>query len=128
MSTHALVDAVHQAHLAVEETVFEPIAASYAAVLPEDRARGVALLDFGPHSTDLVIYDGEALMLAASLPVWGDHFTRDIAFMLKVSYRRCRAAEDGVRLCDARADGRQQLYRSAFGRRTRAARSASPRV
>jgi cell division protein FtsA len=87
-----LVDAVHQAHLAVEETVYEPIAAAYAAILPEDRARGVALIDFGLHSTDLVIYDGEALMLAASLPVWGDHLTRDIAFMLKVPY------EDAERL------------------------------
>jgi cell division protein FtsA len=82
----ALVDAVHQAHLAVEETVFEPIAAAYAAIVPEDRARGVALIDLGMHSTDLVIFDGEALMLASTLPVWSDHFTRDIAWVLKVSY------------------------------------------
>jgi cell division protein FtsA len=82
----SLVDAVHQAHLAVEETVFEPIAAAYAAVVPEDRARGVAVVDLGMHSTDLVIFDGEALMLAATLPVWSDHFTRDIAWVLKCSY------------------------------------------
>ncbi len=82
----SLVDAVHQAHLAVEETVFEPIAAAYAAIVPEDRARGIALIDLGMHSTDLVIFDGEALMLAASLPVWSDHFTRDIAWVLKCSY------------------------------------------
>src|SRR3954453_23480900 len=56
----ALLTAVHQSHLAVEETVFEPLAAAYAAILQEDRARGVALLDIGMHSTDLVIYDGEA--------------------------------------------------------------------
>jgi cell division protein FtsA len=88
----ALVDAVHQSHLAVEETVFEPIAASYAAILPEDRARGVALIDLGTHSTDLVIYDGDAVMLASSLAVWSDHFTRDIAWILKTSY------EDASRL------------------------------
>ncbi len=82
----ALVDAVHQAHLAVEETVFEPIAAVYAAVGAEDRGRGVALIDFGMHSTDLAVFDGEALMLAAALPVWSDHFTRDIAWVLKTSY------------------------------------------
>lgn len=82
----SLVDAVHQAHLAVEETVFEPIAAAYAAIVPEDRARGVALVDLGMHSTDLVIFDGEALMLAATLPVWSDHYTRDIAWVLKCSY------------------------------------------
>lgn len=82
----ALVDAVHQAHLAVEDTVFEPVAAAYASIVPEDRARGVALINMGMHSTDLVIFDGEAMMLAASLPVWSDHFTRDIAWMLKTSY------------------------------------------
>ena len=70
----ALVDAVHQAHLAVEETVFEPIAAAYASILQEDRTRGVALVDIGSHSTDLVIYDGEALMLATSLPDLGGSF------------------------------------------------------
>ena len=37
----ALVGAMHQANLAVEESVYEAIAAGYAAVLPEDRARGV---------------------------------------------------------------------------------------
>jgi cell division protein FtsA len=82
----SLVDAVHQAHLAVEETVFEPIAAAYAAVIPEDRARGVAVVDLGMHSTDMVIFDGEAVMLASSLPVWSDHLTRDIAWVLKSSY------------------------------------------
>ena len=88
----ALVDAVHQAHLAVEETVFEAVAAAYASILSEDRIRGVALIDIGTHSTDLVIYDGEAMMLATSLPVWGDHFTRDIAYVFKISY------EDAERL------------------------------
>lgn len=82
----ALVDAVHQAHLAVEETVYEPVAAAYASVSSEDRARGVALIDLGLHSTDLVIFDGEAMMLASSLPVWSDHFTRDVAYVLKTSY------------------------------------------
>jgi cell division protein FtsA len=88
----SLVDAVHQAHLAVEETVFEPIAATYSAVDPQDRARGVALIDLGMHSTDLVIFDGEALMLASALPVWSDHLTRDVAWVLKTTY------EDSERL------------------------------
>ena len=50
----------HLAHLAVEETVYEPMAAAYACLIQEARARGVALLDMGIDSTDLVIYDGDA--------------------------------------------------------------------
>jgi len=87
-----LVDAVHQAHLEVEETVFEAVAGAYSSILTEDRARGVAMIDIGMHSTDMVIYDGEAMMLATSLPVWGDHFTRDIAYVFKIAY------EDAERL------------------------------
>jgi len=88
-STHdhqALVSAVHQAHIAVEETVFEPIAAAYACILQEDRARGVALIDIGAQSTDMVVYDGEMLLRGASLAISADHFTRDVAFGFNVSY------------------------------------------
>ncbi|MBV9223030.1 MAG: rod shape-determining protein, partial [Acidobacteriaceae bacterium] len=82
----ALISAVHQAHLAVDETVFEAIAAAYASVLPEDRARGVAVIDVGAQSTQIAIYDGDALLLATSIPVAGDHLTRDISWLLKVDY------------------------------------------
>ena len=81
-----IVSAVHQAHLAVEESIFEGIAAAYAAVLPEDRARGVVLIDMGAQSTHLAVYDGDALLLAASIPLGGEHFTRDVSWLLKVNY------------------------------------------
>jgi cell division protein FtsA len=82
----AIVAAVHQAHLAVEETVFEGMAAAYASILPEDRGRGVALIDIGSHSTELAIYDADSIVLAASLPIGGEHFTRDVAYCLTIPY------------------------------------------
>lgn len=82
----ALIAAVHQAHLAVEESIFEGIAAAYASVVPEDRARGVVVIDIGAQSTHLAVYDGDALLLAASLPIGGDHLTRDVSWLLKVNY------------------------------------------
>ncbi|MBV8865882.1 MAG: cell division protein FtsA [Acidobacteriaceae bacterium] len=82
----ALVSAVHKAHLAVEESIFEGVAAAYASILPEDRARGVALIDMGAQSTHLAVYDGDALLLAASLPIGADHFTRDVSWLLKMNY------------------------------------------
>jgi cell division protein FtsA len=84
--TQNVVAAMHQAALAVEETVYEPLAAAYAAVLPEERRRGVAVVDIGMQSTDLVIYDGDALVQATSLPVSGDHLTKDVAWGLCVAY------------------------------------------
>ena len=88
----SLLNAIHQAHYAVEETVFEPVASAYAVVLGDDRNRGVAVVDIGAHSTDLVVYDGDAILMARSLPVSAEHFTRDLAFGLKVQY------EDAERL------------------------------
>ncbi len=81
----AIVSAVHRSHLAVEESVFEGIAAAYASVLPEDRARGAVIVDLGAQSTEVVIYDGDSLLLATSLPIGADHFTRDVARLFKVN-------------------------------------------
>ncbi|MFN7998878.1 MAG: cell division protein FtsA [Bryobacteraceae bacterium] len=81
-----LVGAVNQAHLSVDETVFEGLAGCYAAVLPEDRREGVAVLDVGAQSSELVVYYGDAMQLACSLPIAGDHFTRDVARGLCISF------------------------------------------
>jgi cell division protein FtsA len=120
----ALVASAHLAHLAVEETVFEPMAAAYAAIFPEDRARGVALLDVGLNSAGLVIYDGEALMLASSLPVWADHFTRDIAAVFKVTYEdaECLKQEYGCALRGLTSDSTLIEVPSPEGRIAREAR------
>jgi cell division protein FtsA len=82
----AIIAAVHHAHLAVEESIFEGIAAAYASIIPEDRARGVVVMDVGAQSTHVTVYDGDALLLAAALPVGGDHLTRDVSWLLKVNY------------------------------------------
>ena len=83
---NSLVGAVNQAHLVVEETVFEALAASYAAVLPEDRREGIALVDIGAESSELVVYYGDAMQLASTVRVCGDHFTRDLAKALHLSF------------------------------------------
>jgi cell division protein FtsA len=83
---NSLVGAVNQAHLLAEETVFEALAGCYAAVLPEARQEGVAVVDIGAHSTDLVVYYGDAMCLASTVQICADHFTRDLAQALCVSY------------------------------------------
>src|SRR5438034_233477 len=87
-----LVTAMNQAHLAAEETVYEGLAACYAATLPEERREGIALLDMGVHSSELAVYYGESLQLASSFPICGDHFTKDVVRGL------CTTYEDAVRL------------------------------
>ncbi len=81
-----LIAAANQAHLAVEETVFEAIAAHYACIIPERRHEGVAIIDIGAHSTELAVYSGDSLLFSSSLPVSADHFTLDVAYILRVSF------------------------------------------
>ena len=86
MEHNALVGAVNQSHLSVDETVFDAFAACYAAGLPENRPEGVALLDIGAQSSELVVYFGNALQLAATIGLSGDHFTNDIAHYLRIGF------------------------------------------
>ncbi len=83
---NAIVGAVNAAHLAVEETVYEALASCYAAVLPENRREGIAVVDIGAQSTELVVYYGDALHLASTVRICGDHFTRDLAQGLCLSF------------------------------------------
>ncbi|MBE7157099.1 MAG: cell division protein FtsA [Rhodospirillales bacterium] len=87
----AIVSALHQSHLAVDESIFEGVAAAYAAVLPEDRARGVTVIDIGAHSTQVAVYDGDALLLATAIPLGADHLTRDLSWLEKINYEDAEA-------------------------------------
>jgi len=83
---NALVGAINHAHLTVDETVFEALAACYASVLPEDRREGIAVVDIGAHSTELVAYYGDAILVTAAVRIGSDHFTRDLAQGLRLSF------------------------------------------
>jgi cell division protein FtsA len=108
----------------VEEPVLEPRAAAYAGLFPEERARGVALLDLGLHSSDLVVYDGDAMLLASSIPVWADHLTRDVSAILKVTYEdaECLKQQYGCALLGLTADSSLIEVPSPEGRPPREAR------
>ena len=82
----SLVSAVHEAHLAVEETVFEGMASAYSCVTQDERRQGVAVADIGAQSTEVVVYAGEAMVQAFSIAVGAEHFTRDVAYDFKISY------------------------------------------
>jgi cell division protein FtsA len=120
----AIVSAAHLAHLTVEETVFETMAAAYACVRPEERSRGVAVVDLGMDSTGIVIYDGDRLLLGSSLEVASDHLTRDIAWIFKVSYEdaECLKQQYGCALLGLTADSSLIEVPSPEGRAPREAR------
>ena len=89
-----LVGAINKAHLAVDETIHEGVAACYASALPEDRRDGVALIDIGRTSSELVCYFGESAQLVSSLRICGDHFSRDLAHDLRLPVEEASAVKE----------------------------------
>jgi len=82
---NVIQNSINEAHLALDETVFEPIAAAYCATTEADREHGIGIIDIGAHSTDIALYDGEALVGSFSVGIGGDHFTKDLAYYLTSS-------------------------------------------
>jgi len=65
------------------ELIFAPLASAEAALFPEERELGVALVDIGGGTTDIVIFLGGSVMHTAVLPLGGQHVTTDVAAGLR---------------------------------------------
>ena len=78
-----LTKCCERANITPLEIIFEPLASADAALFPEERELGVALLDIGGGTTDIVVFHGGAAMHTAVLPIGGNHLTSDVAAGLR---------------------------------------------
>ncbi len=78
-----LVNGVNRAGVEVEEVVLEQLAAAEAVLTPDEKEMGVALIDIGGGTTDLVIFERGAIRHITVLPTGGEHVTNDIAVGLR---------------------------------------------
>lgn len=78
-----VVTVLNRAGLEVEDIVYEPLAAADAILKPDERDLGVALLDLGAGSADIVTYCDGAVSHSGVVPVGGDHFTSDVSVGLR---------------------------------------------
>ena len=81
-----LVNGVNRAGVEVEEVVLEQLAAADAVLTQDERDMGVALIDIGGGTTDLVIFERGAIRHIAVLPTGGEHVTNDIAVGLRTPF------------------------------------------
>src|SRR5216684_7684344 len=68
-----------RAGISVPDVVFAPLASAEAALFPEERELGFALVDIGGGTTDIIVFHNGAVMHTAVLPIGGGHVTNDIA-------------------------------------------------
>jgi cell division protein FtsA len=81
-----LVKCCNRAGLHVRDVLAGPLAAAEAVLTPEERELGVALIDMGGGTTDVVVYHANAIRHTAVLPVGGGHVTNDLAAALRTPF------------------------------------------
>ena len=76
------------ANLDVRDTVFAGLMAAKAALTDEHKREGALLVHLGGGVTDYICFANGAPMLAASIPVGGDHVTNDIKLAFDLTTRQ----------------------------------------
>jgi cell division protein FtsA len=76
---------VERAGLHPQMLVLEPFASGHAVLTSEEREVGVALLDIGGGTTDVAIFLEGSLAFTASVPLGGNHVSRDVYLMFRVA-------------------------------------------
>ncbi len=84
-NTNNLMNAIKRARCRVREIILEPMAASQIILTDEERQIGVALVDIGAGSTDLVVMKNNTVLHSQSVPVGAGHVTNDISKILKIT-------------------------------------------
>ncbi|MDI6890498.1 MAG: cell division protein FtsA [Thermodesulfovibrionales bacterium] len=84
-SIQNLLKCCERAGLEVIEIVFEPLASAAAILTDDEKELGVAIIDIGGGTTDIVLYKDSWLQHLSVLAIGGNHFTNDIAIGLRVS-------------------------------------------
>ncbi len=78
-----VIKCANRCHLNVTDVVLSPLADSYACLSDDEKELGVAVVDIGGGTTDIVIYVGGSVVHTASLPLGGNHLTNDVAVGLR---------------------------------------------
>jgi cell division protein FtsA len=78
-----LTKCCERAGVTPSEMVLQALASAEAALFADERELGVALIDIGGGTTDIVVLHSGAVMHTAVLPLGGNHLTSDVAAGLR---------------------------------------------
>jgi cell division protein FtsA len=94
-SVQNLLKCCEKVGLEVVDIVFEPLASAEAILTEEERELGVAVVDIGGGTTDIILYKDGWLRHTSVLAVGGNHFTNDIAVGLRVTISEAERIKKG---------------------------------
>ena len=78
-----IVKCVRRCGLEVRDLVLQPLASAMAVISDDEKDLGVALVDIGGGTSDLVVFTHGAIRHTAVIPIAGDQITNDIAMALR---------------------------------------------
>lgn len=94
-----IVKCTNKAGLEVSGIALQGLVCGEAVLTEEEKALGVALLDFGGGTTDLAIFAGNSLRYSSVIPVAGNNITNDIAVGLQTSLPNAEALKKEYGCC-----------------------------
>lgn len=86
-----LIMAVKNAGLKIKQIILEPVASAEAVLTEEEKQAGIALLDIGGGTSDLIVIKNNLVRHTAVIPFGGNVITADIQKAFKISEEK---AED----------------------------------
>jgi len=81
--TQNLVTCMNKAGIEVVQLVLEQFAAAEAVLTPDEKELGTCLVDIGGGTTEVAVYQKGTIVHTAVVPIGGDHFTNDLAVVLR---------------------------------------------
>ena len=88
-----LTETVRKSGLDVNALVFQPVASAEAVLTEAEKSEGVARVDIGGGTTDLIIFQQGVVQYTSVIPVGGFQFTNDICIAFDATYESAEAAK-----------------------------------
>jgi cell division protein FtsA len=82
-SAQNVIKCANRCNLQVADIVLESLASAQAVLEEDEKELGVALVDIGGGTCDLMVYSDGAIVHTSVLPLGGGHVTNDIATVLR---------------------------------------------
>jgi cell division protein FtsA len=86
MAIQNLIKSVQRAGVEIDDLVLQTLASGEAVLTPDDKDRGVVLVDIGGGTTDIAVFVEGGIWHTSVVPVGGNHFTNDIVVVLKTPH------------------------------------------
>jgi cell division protein FtsA len=90
-----LANTVRMSGLDLNALVFQPVASAESVLTEEEKNEGVALVDIGGGTTDLIIFQQGVVQYTSVIPIGGFQFTNDICIAFDATYESAEAAKLG---------------------------------